>query len=120
MAERPTFVLIGPHRFAISYDQHYFLNMARSGAGDMFGESSMADMIIRVSDARALSGMKETLLHEVIHCLIWEAGISIPENPEEDAHKREEKLVGQLSGIFLDVLRRNLQLVEWLVEEDPQ
>lgn len=117
--ERPDHVWIGPHKFRIYYDQQYFLNLVRSGASDRFGESNMGDMTIIVSDARAFTGMQETVLHEILHCLIWQAGIDIPEDPAEDEHKREEKLVGQMSGILLDCIKRNPQVFDWLDLKEP-
>src|SRR5687767_1510677 len=85
--KRPDHVWIGPHKFTIYYDQQYFLDLVRAGASDRFGESNMASMQILVSDARAFTGMQETLLHEILHCLVWQAGITIPENPEADCHE---------------------------------
>lgn len=118
--ERPDHVWIGPHSFSIHYDQQYFLNLVRSGASDRFGESNMADMSIIVSDARAFTGMQETLLHEILHCLIWQAGISIPEDDDANEHEREEKLVGQMSGILLDCIKRNPQVFDWLDLKEPE
>lgn len=112
--DRPDHVLIGPHRFSIRWDQNELLRMARAGAGDCFGQSEMAGMTIVISPDRSFTGMQETLLHEILHCLIWEAGISIPENPEADENDREEKLVGQFSGILLDCIKRNPQVFDWL------
>lgn len=115
---RPDHVWIGPHKFSIQYGQQYFLDLVRAGASDRFGESNMASMTILVSDARAFTGMQETLIHEILHCLIWQAGIDVPENPEANGHEREEKLVGQLSGILLDCLKRNPHVFAWLRMED--
>lgn len=59
--------------------------------------------------------MQETLLHEVLHALIWEAGITVPEDKEASEDDREEKLVGQMSGVLLDCLKRNPHIVAWLM-----
>ena len=112
--ERPDHVWIGPHRVSIVYDQHHILMLARAGAGDRFGESDMTNMVITVSPDRAFSGMQETLLHEILHFLLWEGGISIPEDPEANEHDREEKFVGQMSGILLDCIKRNPHVFDWL------
>jgi hypothetical protein len=118
MSTEPDHVWIGSHRFSIEYGQDYFLSLVRAGGSDRFGESNMASMTIRVSDARSFTGMQETLLHEILHCLIWQAGIDIPEDPEKNCHEREEKLVGQMSGILLDCLKRNPFVFEWLMRDE--
>lgn len=117
--ERPDHVLIGPHKFTIHYDQQYFLDLARSSGSDRFGESSMANMTIVVSDARAFTGLQETLLHEILHCLIWQAGITIPEDDDASGDEREETLVGQMSGILLDCIKRNPHVFDWLDLKEP-
>ncbi len=117
--ERPAYVDIGPHRFTIHYDQQYFLDLARSGGRDRFGETSMANMTMIISPARAFTGMQETLLHEILHALIWQAGITIPENPDASGDEREETLVGQMSGILLDCIKRNPHVFDWLDLKEP-
>lgn len=116
--ERPGYVWIGPHKFTIHYDQQYSLDLTRTGGVDRFGETSMANMTIVVSNARAFTGMQETILHEILHALIWQAGIDVPENPDASGHEREEKLVGQLSGVLLDCIKRNPQVFDWLDLKD--
>lgn len=117
--ERPDHVWIGPHKFTIVWSQQDLLRVARSGAGDRLGQSEMDVMQITVSPERAFTGQQETLLHEILHCLIWEAGIAIPENPEADGDEREEKLVGQMSGILLDCIKRNPHVFDWLDLKEP-
>lgn len=115
-AVRPDYVLIGPHEFQITWSQSEMLRHSRSSGQDRFGQTEIPIQLITVGDDRPLSGMQETLLHEILHALVWEASISVPENPEASEEDREEKLVGQLSGVLLDCLQRNPQVVCWLSE----
>lgn len=92
------------------------LRHARNSGQDRMGQTEIPIQLITIAEDRPRSGVQETLLHEILHALIWEAGISVPENPEETAENREEKLVGQLSGVLLDCLQRNPLVVNWLGE----
>ena len=115
-AARPDYVLIGPHEFEIVWSQSEMLRHARNSRQDRLGQTEIPIQLITIEDGRPRSGMQETLLHEILHALIWEAGITVPENPEASEQDREEKLVGQLSGVLLDCLQRNPLVVSWLSE----
>lgn len=117
-ALKPDRVLIGPHEFRIEWSQSEMLRHARNSGQDRFAQTEIPIQLITIGDDRPLSGMQESLIHEILHALIWQACISVPENPEETHENREEKLVGQLSGVLLDCLQRNPLVVNWLTEVD--
>lgn len=115
-APRPDYVLIGPHEFEIVWSQSELLRHARNSGQDRLGQTEIPIQVMTIGDDRPLSGMQETLLHEILHALIWEANITVPENPKASEDDREEKLVGQLSGVLLDCLQRNPLVANWLCE----
>lgn len=114
MTARPSYVLIGPHSFEIRWSHREMVRHSRNGGEDRFAQTEIGEQIITIGDDRPLSGMQESLVHEILHALIWEACIAVPENPEADGNEREEKLVGQLSGVVLDCLKRNPHVFAWV------
>ena len=50
--------------------------------------------------------LRETILHEMLHCILEHTGA------EPDEH---ETLIRNISPLMLETLRRNPELVEWLV-----
>lgn len=116
VASKPDSVTIGPHDFQIIWSGTEMTRHARNSGEDRMGQTEIPLQLITIGDDRPRSGMQETLLHEILHAVIWEACITVPENPEETAENREEKLVGQLSGVLLDCLQRNPLVVNWLSE----
>jgi len=50
--------------------------------------------------------LRETVLHEMLHCIFEHTGV----DPEE-----HETLIRSISPLLLETLRRNPELVEWLV-----
>jgi hypothetical protein len=114
---RPEYVLIGPHRFEIRWSHREMTRHSRNAGEDRFAQTEIGEQIITISDDRPLSGTQESLVHEILHALIWEACIAVPENPEADHDEREEKLVGQLSGVVLDCLKRNPHVWAWVTAD---
>lgn len=90
------------------------VRLSRSAGEDRFAQTEIGEQLITVADDRPLSGMQESLVHEILHALIWEACIAVPERPEDSHDEREEKLVGQLSGVLLDCVKRNPHVFAWV------
>lgn len=63
---------------------------------------------IDIDPAQGGDGRADTLLHELLHAAWYVAGIT------EFTSKQEERVVGALSPLLLDVLRRNPKLVQEL------
>lgn len=69
---------------------------------------------IVIDPLRSASGLRETVLHEVLHAAIWTYGI------DAEGVTDEEELVGPLASAVLDVLRRNSALALALMEPDEE
>lgn len=95
------------------------LRHVREAQEDRLAQTETPILVITVDDQRPLSQLQESLLHEILHCLIWQANISVPERKKDSHHEREETLVGQLSGILLDCIQRNPHVFDWLDLKEP-
>ena len=110
MNKPPEFVQIGPFRYAVSTDETAALKCAHeSNSTWVFGAVRHKDLKIVLTPDQATGQLRDTLLHEVLHGIIYVTG-GIAEG--------EEKIVQQLSSTLLDTLRRNPDLVWFLVSAD--
>lgn len=112
MASKPKQIEIGPLVWKVDYDPVKIKESGYAGAGASFGLTFASQLEILVDPDRPEQGIRDTLLHEVLHAVIWTAGIDLGDDDEE------EIIVGQLSTAILDVLRRNKALVRYLTALD--
>lgn len=112
MASKPKQIEIGPLVWKVDYDPVKIKESGYAGGGGMFGVTFPSQLEICVDPDRPEQGIRETLLHEVLHAVIWTVGIDAGDDDEE------EVLVAQLSTAILDVLRRNKALVRYLTALD--
>lgn len=73
---------------------------------DSMGEWHARQATIYYDPSQDVQVLRETVLHEMFHCLLEHTGV----DPEE-----HETLIRSISPLLLEVLRRNPELVEWLV-----
>lgn len=73
---------------------------------DSLGEWDARNATIHYDPSQTLPVLRETVLHEMLHCIMEHTGI----DPEE-----HEQLIRSVSPLLLETLRRNPELVEWLV-----
>ena len=73
---------------------------------DSLGEWDARTATISYDPAQTLPVLRETILHEMLHCILEHTGV------EPDEH---ETLIRNISPLMLETLRRNPELVEWLV-----
>lgn len=73
---------------------------------DSLGEWDARNATIHYDPTQSLPVLRETVLHEMLHCIFEHTGV----DPEE-----HEQLIRSISPLVLETLRRNPELVEWLV-----
>jgi hypothetical protein len=113
----PKKLQVGPTTWRIEYSADELARLANAGADDMFGCTLPQEHRILVHEKRPLDGIKETLLHEIIHCINHVYALEVPHClSEESAHVREERLVASLAPALLDTMQRNKKLFNWLKE----
>ena len=108
----PSSVTVGPYRYSIQVDRARLadLNRRQDGShGHQVGETDHVTLEITMDPHLPLDLLKETLLHEVIHC-IWST-VNLRQRK-----LNEEDVIGSLVPTLLDTLRRNPTLVEYLLK----
>jgi len=73
---------------------------------DSLGEWDARTATINYDPTQTLPVLRETILHEMLHCAFEHTGV----DPET-----HEQLIRSISPLLLEMLRRNPELVEWLV-----
>ena len=79
------------------------------------GASGLTDLHtqeIFVDPTMSLTNIKETVLHECLHAMFADSGVTWPVG----GATQEEKIVRILSPRFLQFILDNKELVEWIVE----
>ncbi len=107
----PKHVQIGPISYAVNMTQEA-IGKARKECGEteMMGGIKYSQQDIVIDPDIAPDQKADTLLHEVLHGIVSNCGL-------KDKPLGEEDCLGALSFALLDVLRRNPELVSYLVGE---
>lgn len=108
----PTHVFVGPYRIEIKLvpDPSVHLKDSSSHAADsdLYGMLKLRDEAMYISETLSTNSMADTILHETLHAM-WAAvggwGNDVP----------EEQVVAGFTTILLDTLRRNPELIDYLV-----
>jgi hypothetical protein len=115
MAPRPLHVDIGPHRYAVCWDEAAIdrLRVERDEA-KLAGLIHYAGLKITVDPRQGKTHQRRALLHEVVHGILDVTGWNSvgPEKPDAD------DFIVRIDSMLLDTLRRNPALVAWLTEPD--
>lgn len=108
----PSSVAVGPFRYRVSLDSQEMLRMCRSQRTDLLGNCDQRSLTILVEPDQAAGQMADTMMHEVLHAVVDMVGLG-----SEWGSEKEEAVVTRLSPALLDVLRRNPELVAYLLDE---
>lgn len=108
----PDGIQVGPHRYSVSCDRNALNAAGIAMSSDLLGHSDHKTLAITLADDLAPSAKRDTLLHEVLHAAFDQTSIA-----HDIGDKEEERLILRLSPVLLDVLRRNPELVAYLVDE---
>jgi hypothetical protein len=79
------------------------------GGSDTVGETQSHRRAIVVDGAQADIGVQDTVLHETVHAILIQLGLTAELTKELD-----ERLATLLGVALLDVIRSNPELVDWL------
>lgn len=99
----PDRVQIGPYSF------HIELNKEVNDAGNSWGRIMYDSQRIFIDPAVERTKIAESLLHEILHGVLHVSGYRLDD---------EEKFVLGTSTILLDTMRRNPDVVEFLMIQD--
>jgi hypothetical protein len=109
MSTLPHTLQIGPFVYTVYADLEKIKD-AEKESGSLFGVTTVGDLEILLHPTSHDLVQRETLLHEVLHAVFHNVGLS-----EKLGDKAEEQMIRSLSPALFDLLLRNPQLVAYLV-----
>lgn len=108
MAKLPKAVVSGPHIFTVREAK----DIRDKDDCCLLGDVNYNQMVIRIEQQLCISKKREALLHEITHSIFRTADIDRELGPE-----KTDSEIFRIVPLFLDVLRRNPKLVEYLMEK---
>jgi hypothetical protein len=99
----PLVVTVGPHPYAM----RYVSGLMHEDGDALLGLCATDDLVIQLEEKQPTSLLRETVLHELVHAIASQFGLS-DENTEEE-------WANAVGVGMLQVLRQNPRLVSWLV-----
>jgi hypothetical protein len=101
----PNSIKIGPYRYQVKVT-----SLDPFGAGDInYGITQREHQVILLEEEQADDAMADSLLHEVLHAIIFVSGYNEMNNDEE------EDLVARISPFLLSVIRDNRAFIRFLM-----
>lgn len=115
-ATRPDHVFVGHMTFAIDYLTEDEWGQANED-DDWCGVTrhSAASIRVRLVPNANEQHVKETTLHEILHC-VWSATGLNHVHDSFNSDNREEQLITIMSPALLFVLQQNPHVMKWLVQ----
>ncbi|HXI17067.1 MAG TPA: hypothetical protein VNM48_11920 [Chloroflexota bacterium] len=115
MADRPTHIDVGPHRYSIHWD-HATLDRERVRQEEvsLSGTVRYDDLVISVDPEARPSQQRRVLMHETLHAILDVTGWRNvpPEKPDCD------DFLVRIDTMLLDTLQRNPHVTAWLMERE--
>ncbi|MBA3580613.1 MAG: hypothetical protein H0W42_11575 [Gemmatimonadaceae bacterium] len=108
----PSSLVLGPHLYKVDCSHDTALRLR---ADQRRGDSHADSLLIRLDPDCPHTIAAETLLHELLHMCWNQAAV----NDIEGVEPHEEKIVAALSPLILELLRRNPDLADYLLKEEP-
>ena len=114
MAERPTYVDVGPHRYRVRFDEaHMDRERTKANESGLDGQVTYSTATITIDPDGAPSYQREVLLHELLHAVLsLTGGNHFPPKASVD------DVLTRIDGALLDTMQRNPHVVAWLVERE--
>jgi hypothetical protein len=106
----PKSVQISAFKYKIQKNQGYLDREAARTGENLAGLSEFGKQLITVGPA-AEDYMADTLLHEILHQCLRVVAFEM----DEDDEKIEERIIATMTPILLDTLRRNPEIVDYLL-----
>lgn len=108
MRPLPETIKVGPYVYSVSRDESKLRQFEHERNGQYSGRSDHEKLEIQVDPNGAPAYQRETLWHEVKHCVLRLSGFS--------GKAGEEEMICRSSPLELAVLRDNPDLVEFLTD----
>jgi hypothetical protein len=104
----PVSVLVGPFSYRVVFSADRIKELEKESNTELYGITSHGDLEIALQPDCAEMVIRETLLHEVLHALFYNTGLT-----ERLSEKMEEQVIRSLSPALFDLLRRNPALLPY-------
>lgn len=104
----PVSALVGSFVYRIVLDEERMRVLEKEANSDLFGITSHGDLEIALHPGCAEMIIRETLLHEVLHAVFYNTGLT-----ERLSEKMEEQVIRALSPALFDLMRRNPALLAY-------
>lgn len=111
MTEMPKSVKVGPYTYAVSTDEAAIRKFEHEKQSRHAGHTSHSELAIHVDPHNAAGYQRDTLWHEVLHCIVNVVNLQ--------PKLSEEEIICTISHMTLAVLRDNPDLVAYLTGDDP-
>lgn len=106
----PTTIIVGPYEYTVRLDKDRIEELEKESGDELYGMTTHNLLEIAVHPHMHNTLIKETLLHEVLHAVLYVTGISHGMSDDD-----EEQLIRSLSPCLFMLLRDNPGLVDCLV-----
>ena len=104
----PDHVQVGPMRYTLAVNQAAI----NTEGHEAFGRTHHKAQTIQLAEGQGADQEADTVLHETLHACFAISGIGASVSTAE-----EERIVAAISPLLLDTLRRNPELVAYLLGE---
>lgn len=110
MAPLPATIRVGPFVYTVATDESALRRLEHEFKASHAGHTDHAQLSIQIDPTGARGYQRDTLWHEVLHCVVRLVNLQVK--------LPEEELVCSLSGATLAALRDNPDLVAYLTAPD--
>lgn len=109
MARKPRSVKVGAHIFKLSW--------RKRGIGKDYGETDTNKSRIFINTSLSKSQQQITTVHELLHACLENCPFLDPDDATTQVKVSEEQIVSYLDSILTQVLKDNIDLINFIVED---
>ena len=106
--KRPTDVWVGAKPYIIEYNHDKLMIHCGEKQKDLLGMSNHMFQTILIDDAMAEQTIRDTVWHEIMHCIWWDAHMNNLEMNQED-------IVGLLTPRIISMMRVNPDVMAYML-----
>lgn len=112
MTDPPASVKVGPYVYSVGMDEAKIRQFEHERQAGFSGHSDHGALEIHIDPHNAPAYQRETLWHEIKHCVLRLSGF--------EGKASEEDIICRTSPMELAVLRDNPDLVRYLLDDDQE
>ena len=109
---RPHFIRVGAHKYDVVYSTEELALVGLREKATLLGHTDHWGLMITIHSDLSHTVERETLLHEVIHCIWTVSGVSSLKSITE------EQMVRGVEHVFFQVLTNNPIFLKYLLDKE--